>query len=271
MARALKLPKLPSTPRLPKRVQEPDESFEDVFEEMTLQEHLEELRDRIMRTCIALGIAFVIGMIFSRPLLLQIRDAAGASESGFDIRTPQDPITLWVKVGLYIAISIAMPVIVWQLIGFLSPGLTRKEKQILFSSLPFVSLLFFGGAAYAFFVAAPSALQFLSNFMTDLNEWSPEGPEVITFYLTLMIGLGLAFQMPVIMFVLAKLNIVSPKRMRAYRKYAVMVLLVVSAIITPSTDPVNMAFVAVPLLILYEVGIIIASIFAKPNLVETAS
>jgi sec-independent protein translocase protein TatC len=270
MARALRLPKLPSTPRLPNRGQEPDEAFEDVFEEMTLQEHLEELRDRIMRTCIALGIAFVIGMILSRPLLLQIRDAAGATQ-GFDTRTPQDPITLWVKVGLYIAISIAMPVIVWQLIGFLSPGLTRKEKQILFSSLPFVSLLFFGGAAYGFFVAAPSALRFLSGFMTDLNDWSPEGPEVITFYLTLMIGLGLAFQMPVVMFVLAKLNIVSPKRMRAYRKYSVMVLLVVSAIITPSTDPVNMAFVAVPLLLLYEVGIIIASIFAKPTQVETAT
>jgi sec-independent protein translocase protein TatC len=263
MARALRLPKLPSVPRLPNRGQEPDESFEDVFEEMTLQEHLEELRDRIMRTCIALGIAFVFGMILSRPLLLQIRDAAGATQ-GFDTRTPQDPITLWVKVGLYIAISIAMPVIVWQLIGFLSPGLTRKEKQILFSSLPFVSLLFFGGAAYGFFVAAPSALRFLSGFMTDLNDWSPEGPEVITFYLTLMIGLGLAFQMPVVMFVLAKLNIVSPKRMRAYRKYAVMALLVVSAVITPSTDPVNMAFVAVPLLVLYEVGIIIASIFARP-------
>ncbi len=79
-----------------------------------------------------------------------------------------------------------------------------------------------------------------------------------------MIGLGIAFQMPVVMFLLAKLNIVGPKRMAEYRKYAVMVILLASAIITPSTDPFNMALVALPLLVLYEIGIIVARIFARP-------
>src|SRR5215210_550923 len=260
MARALKLP---SIPRLPKRGSEPDESFEDVFEEMTLQEHLEELRDRIMRTCIAVGLAFVAALFLAKPMLVRIKEQANAT-GGFDIQKPTDTIGLWVKVALYIAIGIALPVIVWQLIGFLSPGLTRQEKRVLFSSLPFISLLFVAGAAYGFFVAAPKVLQFLSNFMPDLYEWSPEGPEVLSFYLTLMIGLGLAFQMPVVMFVLATLNIVSPKRMRAYRKYAVMVLLVLAAVITPSTDPVNMALVAIPLLALYEFGIIVSALFARP-------
>lgn len=89
--------------------------------------------------------------------------------------------------------------------------------------------------------------------------------QVINFYLTLMIGLGFAFQMPVIMFVLAKLNLVSGKKMAQYRKYAFLGILVLSAVITPSTDPVNLAVVAVPLVLLYEVGIMVAKVFAKTS------
>ena len=264
MARAIKRPtfkpklpvKLPSLPKLP------DPNEPDVFEEMTLLEHMEELRDRIVKTVIAVAIAFVGGIFLSGPLLREIQQQANA-EGGLDVVSPTDPIALYFKIALYIALGITMPVIIWQLIGFLAPGLTRKEKRILFSSLPFVTILFLGGASYAFFFAAPRAFDFLSGFMTDIYEWSPEGNQIISFYLTLMIGLGLAFQMPIVMFLLAKLNIVSPNRMRAYRKYAVMALLVVSAVITPSTDPINMAFVALPLLALYEFGILIAYFFAR--------
>ncbi len=132
--------------------------------------------------------------------------------------------------------------------------------------MPFVVALFLGGAAYGFFFAAPRALQFLSSFMSDIYEWSPEGKEVINFYLTLMVGLGLAFQLPVVMFILAKLGVAGPQKMRAFRKYAVIALLIVSAVITPSTDPINMAVVAVPLLALYEAGILVSSLFAAAPL-----
>lgn len=270
MARALRVPKprfkVPKIPRLPRT----DEPYEDVFAEMTLQEHLEELRSRIVKTCISIGIAFIAGVILSRPLLEEIRQQANA-DSGLDVVSPTDPIALYFKIALYIAIGIAMPVIVWQLIGFLAPGLTRKEKRVLFSSLPFVTMLFLGGAAYAFFFAAPRAFDFLSTFLDRTFDWSPEGNQVINFYLTLMIGLGISFQMPVVMFLLSKFNIVSPKRMRQYRKYALMGILVASAIITPSTDPINMAFVALPLLALYEVGIVIAQVFGKPRKTTAAA
>jgi len=261
MARALKRPnmrlKVPNfrVPRLP-NTDEPD-----VFTEMSLYEHLDELRSRIVRACISVGAAFVIGVILAKPLLNEIEK--GANTDGFDVVSPTDPITLFFKVALYIAITIAGPMILYQLIAFLAPGLTKKEKRLLFSALPFVSFLFIAGAAYAFFFAAPRALNFLSNFLSDLFDWSPEGLQVINFYLTLMIGLGFAFQMPVIMFVLAKLNVVSAKKMGQYRKYAFLGILVISAVITPSTDPVNLAIVAVPLVVLYEVGIVIARVFAK--------
>ncbi|MCC7021415.1 MAG: twin-arginine translocase subunit TatC [Thermomicrobiales bacterium] len=270
MARALKPPslkkiparlpaKLPSVPRLP------DPGEPDVFEEMTLLEHMEELRDRIVKSVIAIGVAFVAGIFLAGPLLRRIQLEAGA-ENGLDVVSPTDPITLYFKIALYVAIGIALPVLLWQFIGFLVPGLTKREKRLLYLSLPFVAGLFLLGSAYGFFFAAPRALTFLSGFMSDIYEWSPEGNQIITFYLTLMIGLGLAFQLPVVMFILAKLGVASPQKMRSFRKYAILILLILSAVITPSTDPFNMAVVAVPLLILYEAGILVAGIFAKQPL-----
>jgi len=253
----LKLPaRLSSVPRLP------DPNEPDQFEEMTLLEHMEELRDRIVKSVIAIGLAFIAGIFLAGPLLRRIQIEANAT-GGLDVVSPTDPITLYFKIALYVAIGLALPVLLWQVIGFLVPGLTKKEKRLLYLSLPFVVALFLGGAAYGFFFAAPRALTFLSSFMNDIYEWSPEGNQIITFYLTLMIGLGLAFQLPVVMFILAKLGVASPQKMRSSRKYAILVLLILSAVITPSTDPFNMAIVAVPLLILYEAGIIVAGIFAK--------
>ncbi len=275
MARALKpsalKPKIPAklATRLPSVPKLPDPTEPDVFEEMTLLEHMEELRDRIVKSVIAIGIAFIAGIFLARPLLERLMIEANAT-AGFDVVSPTDPITLYFKIALYIAIGIALPVLLWQVIGFLVPGLTKREKRLLYLSLPFVVALFLLGAGYAFFFAAPRALTFLSSFMPDIYEWTPEGNAVITFFLTLMLGLGLAFQLPVVMFILAKLGVASPEKMRSFRKYAILILLVLSAVITPSTDPFNMAIVAVPLLLLYEAGIVIARIFARKPVEEQA-
>ena len=267
MARALKPSALKKIPiklpaRLPSRPRLPDPNEPDVFEEMTLLEHMEELRDRIVKSVIAIGVAFVAGIFLAGPLLKRLQIEANAI-GGFDVVSPTDPITLYFKIALYIAIGIALPVLMWQLVGFLVPGLTKKEKRLLYLSMPFVVLLFLLGVAYAFFFAAPRALTFLSGFMSDLFEWSPEGSSVITFFLTLMLGLGLAFQLPVVMFILAKLGVASPAKMRSFRKYAILILLILAAVITPSTDPFNMAVVFFPLYLLYEAGIVVARLFGR--------
>lgn len=251
--------KIPSirVPRLPEITDEPD-----VFEEMTLQEHLEELRDRIMKMVLAIVPAFIFGFIIQGRILVDIREKANAVD-GLQNLSPTDPLTLSFKVALYVALAITMPIIVYQFIAFLAPGMTRKEKRFLFMSLPFVTILFILGVYYGYFIAAPRALYFLSNWNKDVFNWQPTGNDTVSFFLTLMIGLGLAFQLPVIMFVLSKLGIARPDQMRKWRKYAFLVLMVAAAIITPSTDPYNMAVVAIPLVVLYEVGIIISSLFAK--------
>lgn len=260
MARTIKVPAWKfKIPRLPSV----DPTSPDVFDEMTLQEHLIELRDRIMKICIAVGVAFVLGFILAKPLLEQMVMHAQLEGSGFDIRSPTEPLTIFFKVALYIAIALTLPFTVYQIIAFLAPGLTSREKRVLYGSMPFVSILFVAGVAYGYFVAAPRALLFLSGFLADIFDWNPDGNEILTFFLTLMMGLGIAFQLPVLMFIVAKIGLVRPQQMRQHRKYAILALVIVAAVITPSTDPINMGIVALPLLILYEAGILISVVFAK--------
>jgi sec-independent protein translocase protein TatC len=266
---------VPRKPKVPARVASrlpklPDPNEPDVFEEMTLLEHMEELRDRIIKCVIAVGVTFIAGAVLAGPLLKRIQIEANARH-GFDIVSPTDPITVYFKIALYIAIALALPVLLWQLIGFLAPGLTKKEKRFLIMSMPFIILLFLLGVSYAFFFAAPRALQFLSGFMSDTFEWSPEPNETVTFYLTLMLGLGVAFQLPVVMFILAKIGVVSPQKMRSWWRYAVVILLIVAAVVTPSTDPFNMMIVFVPLYLLYEVGVLVSRIFARSTLRQAAA
>ncbi|HRA46795.1 MAG TPA: twin-arginine translocase subunit TatC [Thermomicrobiales bacterium] len=268
MSKLAKLP-APRMPRVPKlrRPSRPDwmrpeDGSEEFFEEMTLGEHLLELRNRVVKACISVGVAFIIGIILAIPMLKRINEDAH-TQGGLDIQSPTDPLTIYFKIALYIAIGLSFPLLMYQLLAFVAPGLTRKEKRIVYTALPFVGILAVAGGAYGFFVAAPRALYFLSNFLSNSFSWQPDAGNVVTFYMTLILGLALAFQIPVIMFILAKINLVSPKKMGEIRKYAFIVILILAAVITPSTDPINMSIVAVPLYVLYEFGIIIAKIFAK--------
>jgi sec-independent protein translocase protein TatC len=129
-----------------------------------------------------------------------------------------------------------------------------------------MSILFVAGVAYAYFFAIPRALAFLSQFLSSYIDWNIDAQETLSFYLALMMGLGIAFQLPVIMFVLAKIGIVTPANMRKWRKFAYLGIVVAGAVITPTTDPINLALVVGPLVVLYEAGIIISMIFAKTSL-----
>ncbi len=255
MARALRIPKvrLPSV-RSPKEV----EPYEDVFEEMTLAEHLDELRSRIVKTCLAIGLAFIAGIFLASPMLDLVKHASQVER--FDVNEATEPITDYFKIALYLAISIALPVIFYQMFAFVAPGLTRKEKRLVYNSLPFVVLLFLAGASFAFFLAIPRAFKFLSSFKQEDFEYSPTFGSIASFYIQVALGMGIAFELPIIMYLLSRLGIVSPKRMAGSRRYAAVVVLIAAAIITPTPDPFNMLFVAGPIYLLYEMGLILARI-----------
>ncbi len=248
-------------------VYRPNTGVPDTFPEMTLEEHLTEIRDRLVRLLLVLLPIFVAALAVSPRVLQQIQIKAQAAE-GLDIRSPTDPLTLYFKVAIYVAIALGMPAIVYQVVAFLSPGLTRTEKRALFSALPFISILFLGGVAYGYFVAAPNALSFLAGFQAGVFSWQPDGQETLGFFLTLMLGLGISFQLPLVMFVLAKLGILLPRQMREWRRYAILLIAIAAAVITPSTDPINMMLVAIPLYLLYELGIIVSATFAATPLVQ---
>ena len=226
----------------------------DVFEEMTLGEHLMDLRGRIMKMAMAVGAAFVIGLFLSKPFLHLIQKQANIKD-GFQILSPTEPFTDYLKIAMYIAVVIASPVLLYQFLAFVAPGMTRKEKRYVFMAIPFVIILFIVGAGFAFFVAAPAAFEFLSGFGGDLFIWHPQGEEVIQFYQTMMIGLGLAFELPVFMLILAKLRILNWRRQASAWRYAIVLIMVASAIITPTPDPFNMMLVAIPLTLLYFFGL----------------
>ncbi|HEY7035531.1 MAG TPA: twin-arginine translocase subunit TatC [Thermomicrobiales bacterium] len=234
----------------------PDEP--DVFEEMTLAEHLDELRSRIVKVCLGIGGAFVIGIILAGRALDLVRHQTGVQK--FDINDATENITDYFKIALYIAFMIAFPLIFYQAFAFIAPGLTRKEKRLVYTSLPFSAVLFLAGACFAFFFAIPRAFRFLSGFKSNTFDYSPTFGSIASFYIQVTIGMGLAFQTPIVMYLLARIGLLSARRFGKMRRYAFIVVLVAAAIITPTPDPFNMMVVAVPIYCLYELGILFARI-----------
>jgi sec-independent protein translocase protein TatC len=266
MARSLHIPKVRNP--FSRAPQVPEDEYEDVFEEMTLAEHLEELRSRIWKACISIAGGFLIGVVFANPLLRYIADTVWADipadqRQGFDTNEVTEGITDFFKVALYIALTVAFPVVFYQMFSFIAPGLTRKEKRIVYNSLPFVVILFIIGASFAFFFAVPRAFRFLVGFNDDIVDFSPTFSSVAAFYIQVSLGMGLAFELPIIMFLLARLGIVSPKRMASSRRYAGVLVLIAAAMITPTPDPINMMIVAVPIYLIFELGLVFARIGAR--------
>lgn len=242
----------------------PPEEEEEYFIEMTLQEHLEELRKRVIRSSLAVLGGIVVGIFASFRVIQAVADQAGVETNTLQIISPTEPFTVYFKVVLYIAVAVAMPVLVWQFFQFVSPGLTRRERRAVALSVPFVITMFIAGVLFAFFVLAPRALDFLSNFGSNYFEWNPRAEEVISFYMRLMMGVGLVFQLPVVMFALAKIGAVTARQFGRVRKFAFLLGMVAAAIITPTPDPFNMMLVGIPIYGLYEVGILMARLAGKP-------
>jgi sec-independent protein translocase protein TatC len=234
---------------------------EDIFVEMTLQEHLLELRSRLIKIVAGVLGCFIIGLFLTPKLLEMIRDSASVER--FDVITAVEPITNYFATSLYIAIALGFPLIFYQVFAFIAPGLTRKEKRIVYGSVPFVVLFFLAGASFAFFLAIPRAFEFLSEFQADLFDYSPTYGSIASFYIRVSLGLGIAFQLPIVMYLLGRLSLVSPKRLSGSRRYAFVIVLIAAAIITPTPDPFNMLFIAMPIYAMYELGIIFAKIGAR--------
>ena len=224
--------------------------------EMTILEHLQELRTRLIIT----GIAIVVGMAVSAvfltwPVITLLSEPAGGK---LEALRPTETFVTYFKVALVTGAALAMPVIVWQALLFVLPALHSHERRYLYIAVPFITLAFVGGLAFGFFIVIPSAIRFLTGFGGDViaQTWSIE--EYLTFITTLLFWIGLSFETPIVIFFLAKLGVVNPRSLGHFRRYALVGALVAAAIITPTPDPFNQALVAIPMYLLYELGVLMA-------------
>jgi sec-independent protein translocase protein TatC len=223
---------------------------------MTIFEHLNELRQRLVKISLALAVSTLICLVFTTQIMQFLLAPSGGIKPIF--LKPTEMILTYMQVGLMSGVALAMPIIVFQLLRFLSPGLRPEERRWVFTLAPGVTAFFVAGVCFSYFFMLPFALQYLLNFGSELAEPNIAIGEYISFVTTLLLWVGLSFETPLIIFFLAKVHVVDAKKLISFRKYAIVGAFIAAAIITPTPDPFNQMMVAIPIILLYELGIILA-------------
>jgi len=225
---------------------------------MPFMDHLKELRTRLIWAFIALAIATAVSFIFTKQVFVFLMVPLG--DGSLQALRPTETLGNYMKVALLCGIILAMPVLVYQLARFLAPGLTKEERRYLFLLVPGATLCFVTGAAFAYYIMLPSAIYFLQFFMSDIIRQDWTVGDYLSFVTSLIFWIGVAFELPLFVYFLAKLGIVDAETLRKNRKYALIAIAVLAAVITPTVDPMNMILVMLPLIVLYELGVILARI-----------
>jgi sec-independent protein translocase protein TatC len=240
-------------------------------EKLTLMEHLVELRLRLMWVGGTLLACTLLSMIFVVPLLEFI--IAPLSEFG---KTPQalgptDSLGIFFRVSFTMGTALALPMIIYQVIAFMSPGLYPHEKRAIILTLPGVLVLFLIGAAFAYFVLLPAAVGFLQNFLGSVisQDWSID--RYIAFVTRLVFWIGVAFETPLVVAMLARTGLVSGPQLLSYWRQALIIIAIAAAAITPTVDPVNMTLVMGPLIVLYGVSVGLAYMLYRPRVARDFS
>ena len=234
---------------------------------MTLWEHLAELRSRLFRVALAVAGGAVLGW-FLFPYVLEIlKHPFNEVQPGqpFIATEPLQAFTLRLKMSGYIGVAFAMPIIVWQVWRFVTPGLYPKEKKYAIPFTVSAILLFFGGATVAFYVLNPT-LQFLTTIGGSQIEPFYTADSYVTLIVWMMLAFGVGFVFPVLLVALQMIGVITPRKLISWWRQAIVLIAVIAAVITPSGDPISMTALAVPMLFLYGVSIAIgASILALRN------
>jgi sec-independent protein translocase protein TatC len=225
-----------------------------------LLQHLDELRIRIFKAFFALIVTTGISFVFSQQIIEYLASPIGGISKLVSIELTEN-IAIFMKVSLLAGFVFAMPVIVYQVMAFVLPGLKPNERKWLFIMVPFATLLFAGGVAFTWFVMLPSAIPFLANFMGITTQVRPEN--YFEFTTRLMFWIGLCFELPLILMFLAKIKIVTARQLLSGWRYAIVLMAIVAAAVTPTVDPVNMGLVMAPLMGLYIISIILAAIVGR--------
>jgi sec-independent protein translocase protein TatC len=257
--------------------------------EMAFLDHLEELRWHVVRAVAAIFIMMILAFIYTNEIFEYIIFAPGdvnfitfrwlcdlGAALGVDglcvteipmkiqSRFLMGQFTMQLQASFVIGLVVAFPYVVWELWSFVKPGLYNKEKKSSRGAVFSISSLFLLGISFGYFILSPMTIAFLANYTISpkiSNEFD------ITSYVStitiLVLSSGILFQLPIVIFFLTKVGIVTPKLLRSYRKHAVIAILVIGAIITPSSDPLSLSLISIPLYFLYEISIFISTVELK--------
>ena len=223
---------------------------------MSLMEHLKELRVRLMWVVGALVLGTLLSMIFARGIVAIIVAPVIASEGGgVQALSPTESIVVFFKVAFVMGAAFAMPVIIYQIIAFVSPGLYPKERRALLFILPGIMILFVTGSWFAYAFLLPTAVQFLQDFLGDIidQDWGLE--LYVTFVTRIVFWIGVAFETPLAISFLARIGLVSGRQLLGWWRQAIVIAAIVAAMITPTIDPMTMTVVMGPLIVLYFLSV----------------
>jgi sec-independent protein translocase protein TatC len=238
---------------------------------MGMMDHLNELRWRLMRCAIAVGIAFMLCWSFAEPLFGEIMrplNAALPDHSKLIYTAPAEAFFTYMRVAFVASIFAASPFIFYQIWSFIAPGLYDEEKRYAIPVALISAFFFIGGGCFCYFGVLPIAFQFFMGFATDTIMPMPSLNESLDFVLKLMVAFGAIFEMPLFTFFLARMGLVTAHMMSSTRRYAILVIFIVAAILTPP-DVMSQMLMAIPMLVLYELSILIARVFGRAKKKET--
>ncbi|MHB0878454.1 MAG: twin-arginine translocase subunit TatC [Anaerolineae bacterium] len=230
----------------------------DEGREMSLMEHMVELRDRLVKAVFGLAVGTIGGFALADKaiaILVRPLPEPAMGQAKLLALNPTDTMLLYFKVSLLIGVILAMPVILYQIMRYVLPGLYPHERRYLYWLLPAGTVAFAAGAAFSALLVIPFSIRYLSGFMAELAAPTYQIQNYFDFVTALIFWLGVVFEMPLVIYFLAKLGIIDHQKLAAARKYAIVIAAVAAAVITPTPDPFNLMLVMVPLVVLYELGI----------------
>lgn len=236
--------------------------------EETFISHLMELRDRLMRALIAIGIAFLVlclypgpGAIYdflAAPLMRELPEGTKMIATGVIT-----PFMIPVKVASMVAFVVALPFVLYQAWGFVAPGLYAHEKRLVLPLIVSSTALFVAGMAFCYYFVFGQVFRFIAGFAPQSITPAPDIEQYLSFVLTMFLAFGITFEVPVVLIVLVRMGIVTVEKLREFRGYFVVVAAVIAAVVTPP-DVVSMLALLVPMCLLYEAGIIASSLISRP-------
>jgi len=243
----------------------PDDDEDSIFGggagKMSFLEHLDELRLRIVRACIGIGVGILLSFGFIQQIFnFLLAPTRKVLPPGVKIiyTEPGEAFGMYITVSLIAGAVIASPYVMYQVWMFIAPGLYSKEKKMAIPFVLFTTIGFLGGAAFNHFVAFPFLMKFFAQFNGIDLAFMPRLEDTFSLYTKMLLGMGVVFQLPTVVFFLAKMRLVTAKFLWDHGKYAVLIAYVIAAVITPTGDPMNQTIFAAPMIVLYFLSILIA-------------